>query len=164
LRVTPLEVHNHQFGVSFRGYDRDEVRAFLGMISQEFEQVMSENLRLKDQMVELKEQLTESKNREKSIQKAIEAADRIGKEMKEAARRETEVLIAEARARANKMIEQAQGRALSIETQIGDLRSARQRVEHRLRSLLEEHLHALDRTPDTEDEEKIFLLKRPTTA
>jgi cell division initiation protein len=164
LRVTPLEVHNHQFGVSFRGYDRDEVRAFLGMISQEFEQVMSENLRLKDQMVELKEHLTESKNREKSIQKAIEAADRIGKEMKEAARRETEVLLAEARARANKMVEQAQGRALSIETQISDLHSSRQRVEHRLRGLLEEHLRALDRAPDIEEEDKIFLLKRPTTA
>ncbi len=165
MKITPLEVHNHQFGVSFRGYDRDEVRSFLAMVSEEFEQAISETTRLKDQMSELRTQLSETKTREKSIQKALEAADRISREIKDTARRESEVLVKEARLKANKMLEQAQGRVQTVEDRIHELKSMRERFEHRLRSVLEEHVNTLDRARREESgEEKLFVLQRPTTA
>jgi cell division initiation protein len=165
VKITPLEVHNHQFGVSFRGYDRDEVRSFLAMVSEEFEQAISETTRLKDQMSELRTQLSETKTREKSIQKALEAADRISREIKDTARRESEVLVKEARLKANKMLEQAQGRVQTVEDRIHELKSMRERFEHRLRAVLEEHVNTLDRARREESgEEKLFVLQRPTTA
>jgi cell division initiation protein len=165
VKITPLEVHNHQFGVSFRGYDRDEVRSFLAMVSEEFEQSISETTRLKDQMSELRTQLSETKTREKSIQKALEAADRISREIKDTARRESEVLVKEARLKANKMLEQAQGRVQTVEDRIHELKSMRERFEHRLRGVLEEHVNTLDRARREESgEEKLFVLQRPTTA
>jgi cell division initiation protein len=165
VKITPLEVHNHQFGVSFRGYDRDEVRSFLAMVSEEFEQAISETTRLKDQMSELRTQLSETKTREKSIQKALEAADRISREIKDTARRESEVLVKEARLKANKMLEQAQGRVQTVEDRIHELKSMRERFEHRLRGVLEEHVNTLDRARREESgEEKLFVLQRPTTA
>ncbi len=165
MKITPLEVHNHQFGVSFRGYDRDEVRSFLAMVSEEFEQAISETTRLKDQMSELRTQLSETKTREKSIQKALEAADRISREIKDTARRESEVLVKEARLKANKMLEQAQGRVQTVEDRIHELKSMRERFEHRLRGVLEEHVNTLDRARREESgEEKLFVLQRPTTA
>ena len=165
MKITPLEVHNHQFGVSFRGYDRDEVRSFLAMVSEEFEQAISETTRLKDQMSELRTQLSETKSREKSIQKALEAADRISREIKDTARRESEVLVKEARLKANKMLEQAQGRVQTVEDRIHELKSMRERFEHRLRGVLEEHVNTLDRARREESgEEKLFVLQRPTTA
>jgi len=165
VKITPLEVHNHQFGNSFRGYDRDEVRSFLAMISEEFEQAISEGTRLKDQMAEVREQLAETKSREKSIQKALEAADRISKEIKETARRESEVLIKEARLKANKILEQAQARVQEVEDRIHELKSMQGRFEHRLRAMLEEHISTLDRARKEQGgEEKLFLLQRPTSA
>lgn len=165
MKITPLEVHNHQFGNSFRGYDRDEVRSFLAMISEEFEQVITEGTRLKDQMVELREQLTETKGREKSIQRALESADRISKEIKDTARRESEVLIKEARLKANKILEQAQARVQGAEDRLLEIKSMQGRFEHRLRAMLEEHVNILDQARKEEPgEEKLFLLQRQTSA
>jgi cell division initiation protein len=164
VKITPLEVHNHQFGVSFRGFDRDEVRAFLAMVSEEYEQAISELTRLKDQVAELREQLTASKSRERSIQKALESADRISKEIKDTARRESEVLIKEARLKANKLLEQTQNRITSMEDRIHELKTVRDRFEHRLRTTLEAQLQSLDRTREETTEDKVYVLKRPTTA
>ncbi|TDI32280.1 MAG: DivIVA domain-containing protein [Acidobacteria bacterium] len=165
VKITPLEVHNHQFGNSFRGYDRDEVRSFLAMISEEFEQAISEGTRIKDQMVEVRDQLTETKSREKSIQRALESADRISKEIKDTARRESEVLIKEARLKANKILEHAQSRVQGAEDRVHELKSLQSRFEHRLRAMLEEHVNIMDRARKEESgEEKLFLLQRPTSA
>jgi cell division initiation protein len=165
VKITPLEIHNHQFGNALRGYDRDEVRSFLAMVSEEFEQVISENTRLKDQLNDLRDQLVETKSREKSIQKALESADRISKEIKDTARRESEVLVKEAQLKANKLLEQAQGRIQAMEDRVHELKATRERFEHRLRSMLEEHVNTLDRLRrDDTGEDKVYMLKRPTTA
>ena len=164
MRITPLEVHNHQFGTSMRGFDRDEVRAFLALVSEELEQAVSESTRFKDQIAELREHLNEAKGREQGLQKAIATADRISEEMKDTARRESEVLIKEARLKANKLLEQAQSRALGLEDRVSELKVARTRLEHRLRAVLEEHLQLVDHIRDDEEPEKIFVLQRPTSA
>ncbi len=165
MKITPLEVHNHQFGNSFRGYDRDEVRSFLAMISEEFERAISEGTRIKDQMVEVREQLTATKGREKSIQRALESADRISKEIKDTARRESEVLIKEARLKANKILEQAQTRVQGAEDRIHELKSLQGRLEHRLRAILEEHANILDRARKEESgDENLFIIQRTTSA
>ena len=98
------------------------------------------------------------------LQKAIATADRISEEIKDTARRESEVLIKEARLKANKLLEQAQGRALGLEDRVSELKVARTRLEHRLRAVLEEHMQLVDHFRDDEEPEKIFVLQRPTSA
>jgi len=164
LKITPLEVHNHQFGTSLRGFDRDEVRAFLAVVSEELEQAISESTRSKDMIAEIREQLIDARGREQGLQKAISTADRISDEIKETAQRESDLLIKEARLKANKLLEQAQSRALSLEDRVSELKVARTRLEHRLRAVLEEHLQLVDHIRDGEDPEKIFMLQRPTSA
>ena len=162
MRITPLEVHNHQFGTRLRGFDQDEVRAFLALVSEEFELVISETNRLKDQIAEFREQLSEAKSREHNLQKAVGTADRIAQDIKDMARKESEILIKEARLKANKLLEQAQSRTLALEDRTNELKIVRDRFEHRLRSMLEEYLHMLDHVHEDEAQDKIFVLQRPT--
>jgi cell division initiation protein len=164
VKITPLEVHNHQFGVGFRGFDRDEVRAFLALVSEEYEQAISEGTRLKDQMAEMKSRLDESRGREQSLQKAIEAADKIATEMKENARRECELLVKEAQVKAGRVLEQAQTRASGLEDRVNDLKLARDGFEHKLRALLDQYLRALDEAKKEDTEDRIFVLRRPAGA
>ena len=164
MRITPLEVHNHQFGTSLRGFDRDEVRAFLALVSEELEQAISDSTRFKDQIADVREQLTEAKGREQILQKAIATAERIANELKETARRESAILVKEARLKANKLLEQAQSRALSLEDRVNELKVMRNRFEHRLRSMLEEYLQIVDHGHDDRESDKIFVLQRPTSA
>lgn len=167
MKITPLDVHNHQFGVGFRGYDRDEVRAFLAMVSEEFEQSIGEANKLKDQLAEVKGQLAESRNRERGLQSAIEAADRIAGEMKDTARRESDVVMREAQVKAERLLDHAQMRVTELEERVNELRFARGEFESRLRALLEHYLRGLDAGQievADEDQDRIFLLKRPNSA
>ena len=167
MKITPLEVHNHQFGTGFRGFDRDEVRAFLALVSEEFEGAIAEGNKLKDQLAEVKGQLAESRNRERGLQTAIEAAERIAAEMKDTARRESEVVMREAQVSAARIIDQALAKVITLEERINELRMARGEFEFRLRSLLEHYMRGLEtggQEAPAEDQDRIFLLKRPNSA
>ena len=36
MKITPLDIQGHGFNHKLRGYDRDEVRAFLTLVSEEY--------------------------------------------------------------------------------------------------------------------------------
>ena len=44
--LTPMEIHDHQFKKSFRGYNENEVDDFLDQVVVDFEKLMRENERL----------------------------------------------------------------------------------------------------------------------
>ncbi|NLB88400.1 MAG: DivIVA domain-containing protein, partial [Syntrophomonadaceae bacterium] len=51
--ITAIEIRNQQFGKSMRGYNEDEVRNFLYRLSQDYENLYSENARLKENIQKL---------------------------------------------------------------------------------------------------------------
>ena len=42
MRMTPLDVQSHQFASRFRGFDPDEVEAFLRIVSEDYEGLVRE--------------------------------------------------------------------------------------------------------------------------
>ena len=49
-RLTPMDIYNKDFKHSFRGYDIDEVNEFLDLVIKNFEELIEENERLKEQL------------------------------------------------------------------------------------------------------------------
>jgi len=49
-RLTPMEIFNKDFKVSFRGYNINEVNDFLDLIIKNYEEVLKENEFLKSQL------------------------------------------------------------------------------------------------------------------
>jgi cell division initiation protein len=47
MRITPLEIRQKNFEKKLRGYDKDEVNAFLQTMSAEWERMVDENKELK---------------------------------------------------------------------------------------------------------------------
>ena len=47
MRITPLEIKRKTFEKKLRGFDKDEVNAFLVSLSQEWERLLNENNELK---------------------------------------------------------------------------------------------------------------------
>ena len=43
MRITPLDIRQKTFEKNFRGYEKDEVNAFLLTLSQEWERVLDED-------------------------------------------------------------------------------------------------------------------------
>ncbi len=48
MKLTPLDIQQWEFKVRVRGYDRQEVQAFLRSVSQAVEQLVKENTQLKE--------------------------------------------------------------------------------------------------------------------
>lgn len=49
-RLTPIDIFNKDFKYSFRGYDVDEVNEFLDLVIKNFEWLIEENRKLKEQL------------------------------------------------------------------------------------------------------------------
>jgi len=43
MKITPLEIRQKEFEKKLRGYDKEEVNAFLESLSKEWERVLDEN-------------------------------------------------------------------------------------------------------------------------
>ena len=54
MPLTPLDIHNKEFGKSFRGYDEDEVNEFLDQVIKDYEIVIREKKELEQSSNDLK--------------------------------------------------------------------------------------------------------------
>ena len=57
MKMTPLDILQHKFKISFRGFDVREVDGFLGDIADAFQLLMNENETLKNEIDKLKQDI-----------------------------------------------------------------------------------------------------------
>ncbi|MDD5720160.1 MAG: DivIVA domain-containing protein [Candidatus Krumholzibacteria bacterium] len=115
MRITPLDVRKQEFRRGMRGYDADEVRAFLTTLADEYEAVLVDNKQLRERVLEQDEKLAEYRNLERTLRDTLMTAERVAQEARETAHKQGELLIGEARQRVERVL--ADGRA-----QLDDLR------------------------------------------
>lgn len=144
MRITPLDIQQQQFRVRFRGFDMVEVDNFLDLLANEFEELIRENNRLREEEKRKSARLSELEAEEKEIRNILISAQKITEEIKENARREGELIIAEAKSQARKIIEDAHTQALKIEAEINNLKRLRAQLEASLRATIEMHLRLLE--------------------
>ena len=148
MKITPLDIQQQQFRVRFRGFDMVEVDNFLDLAANEFEELLRENNRLKEEDRQKAEKIQELERAEKDLRNALISAQQICEEMKNQARKEGELIIEDAKANARKIWETAQVQAMQVETEIARLKRQRAEFEASLKSILEMHLSLLDTRPE----------------
>ena len=163
-RITAREVENQEFARKMRGYDPDEVRMFLRAVAEEVERLRLENGELKEETGQLRARLDDFRDRERNLQETLLTAQKMSEEMRGRSEKEAEVLVKEARLKAERILEQAQDQLQLIEDEIGRLRLERDAFENRLRSAIQEHLSLLDlRRTDSGDADNLRFLRRRTS-
>jgi DivIVA domain-containing protein len=144
FRVTPVEVRNQQFGRTMRGYDPGQVEEFRGRVADELERLIRQNLDLDGKVKNLIEQLRAYRERDKALNDALISAQQLRSEMREHAEREAELILREARAEGERLIDQARGDVRTIESELSSLARSRRALIGQIRALLERQLHELD--------------------
>ena len=147
MKITPLDIQQQQFRVRFRGFDMVEVDNFLDLAANEFEELLRENNRLKEEDRQKAEKIQQLERSERDLHNALISAQQICEEMKNQARKEGELIIEEAKGNARKILQTAQGQAMEIETEITQLQRQRAEFEASLKSILEMHLSLLENRP-----------------
>jgi cell division initiation protein len=140
MRITPHDIRQQQFtSKMFKGYDPQEVDAFLDDVAEDYESVLKEVALLKEQMVAQEERSRGVAEREKSLQETLVTTQRLAEEMKAGARREAELIVREAELRAEKVLEAVRGEEARIRTEIHALRRMRRQVFEEMSSTLERY-------------------------
>jgi len=144
MKITPLDIQQQQFRVKFRGFDMVEVDNFLDLVANEFEELLRENNRVKEEDRQKLERIQQLEGAEKDLRNALVSAQQICEEMKNNARKEGELIIEEAKGNARKIMEAAQAQAMQVEAEITQLKRQRSEFEASLKAAVEMHLRLLE--------------------
>jgi cell division initiation protein len=144
MKITPLDIQQQQFRVKFRGFDMVEVDNFLDLVANEWEELLRENNRLKEEDHKKAERIEELKGAERELRNALVSAQQICEEIKNNARKEGDLIIEEARGNARKIIEVAQTQAIQLQTDITQLHRQREEFKASLKSTVDMHLRLLE--------------------
>ena len=138
MRISPLDVRQQTFTVRmFRGFDPQEVEAFLEDVAEDYESVIKENTLLKEQLEALEERTRGIQEREKLLQETLVTTQRLTEDMKEAARREGQLHVREAELQGEKLLEGVRSEEARIMSEIQTLKRTRRQLAEDLRSTLE---------------------------
>lgn len=150
MKITPLEIQQMQFKLSFRGYAREEVDQFLDDLAKTVEVLNRENAELRDRLSVTQQQLADLKKAEATLSSTLMSAQTIGEELKQAAQRDAELIIKEAELKASEMVRESRAELVNIHRDLSELRKQRLLMIDRLRSTL----RTFERTLDIEQEEE----------
>ncbi len=161
MKFTPFGIKNQEFSRTVRGYDRDEVKAFLEKLSDEFEKLQNENDRMKSELESIKEQMNEYKKIEKNLQTALLSATESTSKAVDSARKQTALIIKEAELKSAQMIENAKENANKVRDSVLRLREEKNLLIARLKaiintqtSLLEFNVEDIDTKVKSKDKAK----------
>jgi cell division initiation protein len=154
MRITPLDIQQKQFPMKIRGFDVEEVYAFLEVVREEMEDLLRENASLKESVQRLETQIKEHKDMETTLRETLLTAQQMVEDYKTNARKEAELVVKEAEVRAEAIIKQAQEKVIKIHEDIVDLKGIRRHFKEELKRMVENHLKMLEFDKEREAEEE----------
>lgn len=144
--LTPLEIQKQTFARVLKGYNVDEVRAYLHLIAEEIERLVKDIDRLARENAHLREDLDDHSNRERILKDTLLSAQKVSEDVKTNARKEAELIVKDAELLAERVVSQAMQRVGDLERNILDLKLERRSARQKLQTTLEtmQQLLALD--------------------
>ncbi|RLE16772.1 MAG: hypothetical protein DRJ08_05455 [Acidobacteria bacterium] len=137
MRFTPMDITNRTFSRSFRGYDTEEVKNFLQLISEDLEALIAEQTEQKRELEHLKESLSDLRERERILKDTMLLAQETKEEVQKNAIREAEIIVRESELQSERIIATAHDRAAAVQQEIDDLLRNRSQLIRELHGLIQ---------------------------
>lgn len=135
--LTPLEIQKQTFSRAIKGYNPDEVRAYLHLVAEEIERLLRENDRYAREVAVLREDLEDHSNRERILKDTLLSAQKVAEDLTTNARKEAELIVKDAELLSERLIAQAMQRVGDLERSINDLKIERRAVRNKLQATLD---------------------------
>jgi cell division initiation protein len=140
MRITPIEIRQKTFEKNFRGYEKDEVNAFLLTLSQEWERIQDENKELRIRLETTEREVTKLREVESSLYKTLKTAEDTGAHVIEQARMTADLHLRESQLKAEAMLSEAKTKAKdTIEESDVRAKEIVFQMEDRLKALVENY-------------------------
>lgn len=165
MNITPLDIQQQRFRITWRGLDRGEVDAFLNLVASEVEDLNRHIHDLEEDNRRQRNQLDEFRDREQALKETMITAQKITEDIKVSARKEADVIIARAEMESERLVSAAQSRLTELLEDINEVKRQRTVFRERLSGLLQTHHKLLemeheDPTELRRIEENLSVLRR----
>jgi cell division initiation protein len=155
--ITPLDIQNKEFTKGVRGYKEEEVDSFLDLITLDFEKLMQDNRRLKENIGILTAEVERYRNAENTVLETLEAAKALMGDISASAEKRAEILLRNAEMDAERIQREARESVERLTEESVKLRNRLNMFKNRFKSLLEVELERFNTLsaelfPDAADE------------
>jgi cell division initiation protein len=157
MKYTPLDIQRREFEKVFRGLEESEVRTFLHEIAGEWEELLAENQKLKEEILDSRERLRQYQDQDRIFRETLLQAQRTREDVLDGAGREKELIVREAQFKAEEIIREAQQHVVEMEVNMRNLKMERLKFLREIESLMDRtRRHLQEEAPD------IYLAAPPT--
>jgi len=123
MALTPVEIRHVELRRTwFRGYRRGIVERLLSDIADSFEDVWRERADLADKLEELESEASKHRELESLLRQTLVSAERAAQDVREQARRESDLIVQEARAEGRRVTRAAAAEKDRLEEEIRKIR------------------------------------------
>ena len=137
MNLTPLDIQRQTFSRALKGYNTDEIRAYLQLIAEEIERLIRDVDRLSRENAMLREDLDEHNARERILKDTLLSAQRVSEEVKANAQKEAELIVKDAELLSERLTSQAMARVAELERTIQDLKIERKMARNKLQTTID---------------------------
>lgn len=140
MKITPLEIRQKAFEKVLRGYDKDEVNAFLLSLSQEWERALDDAKELRIKYEASEREVNKLREVESSLYKTLKTAEDTGANLIGQANKAAELHLKETQMKAEGMLNEAKVKAKdTIEMAEVTSKQMLEEMEDRLKSLVQQY-------------------------
>lgn len=152
MNLSPLDIRKHEFKKTLRGYDVDEVTAFMDMVSMEYETLVRENALLNEKVNEYTSQLKKYHDIESILQETLLSAERAREETVNIAKKQAEVIVRESEVKAASIIEEGRKVFSSLRNAVVELQVQKEAYLSKIKALINAQLDIFDKFSFSEEE------------
>ena len=144
FHITSLDVRRFDFGRALRGYSPEKVEQFREQVAEEMDRLGRVNADLDTKARSFHEQLRAFRERDKALNEALVSAQQLRAETREQAEREAQLLLKEAQAEGDRLIEGAKSEVRRMEAELDALDRSRRTYLAQMRALLARQLSEVE--------------------
>lgn len=158
IAITPSDLYSIEFkNALVGGYDKAEVDAFLERVGDAFETLLNQKRALQEELEGQRHKVDELRDMESTLRNALVSAQKFSQDARDAARREADALLGEARLEKERVRLSYTELPDTLRHEISELRAARDRMRADIRAMLATHSALLYEIPHAEKAQDVDL-------
>lgn len=144
MNISSKDIKKRDFKKGLRGYDPNEVDAFLETVSSHYEKLVVENKNLNDKIKSLLSDIEIYKENESNLQKAIIKSQNLGEEIIQNAKKKAEIIIKEAELNSRKIKQDVEDDILSKKQELENIKQRNDKLLDDVKNFLNDKLNELE--------------------
>ncbi len=144
MTISKIDLLNRKFSKRMWGYAPDEVDQLMHEVAEMLGAVAEERKTLIKKVKRMEGSVDEFRQRDETLRDTLMSTQKMVEDIKVGANREAQLILDEARAKAESMVQQGHNRLAQLYEDIENLKRQRSQFEIQLRGLIESHLRMLE--------------------